>query len=65
MYNEHTILIERQGEWFVARCLDLPDARGRGRTKEECLADVICAIGEVLAEKRRKDPPGLPEPSPN
>jgi predicted RNase H-like HicB family nuclease len=37
MHNEFTAIIERDGEWFIAYCPEIPGANGQGRTKEECL----------------------------
>jgi predicted RNase H-like HicB family nuclease len=37
MTNEFTAVVERDGEWFIAYCAEIPGANGQGRTKEEAL----------------------------
>ena len=32
MRNEFTAIIERDGEWYIAYCLEIPGANGQGRT---------------------------------
>jgi len=54
MRNEFTAVVERDGDWFVAYCPEIPGANGQGRTKEECLRSLSEAIALVL-EDRRKD----------
>ena len=39
MHNEFTALIEPDGEWFAAYCLEVPEANGQGRTPEEAKQD--------------------------
>ena len=34
MHNEFTAIIEKDGEWFIAYCPEIPGANGQGRTKE-------------------------------
>lgn len=31
MHNEFTALIERDGDWYVAYCPEIPGANGQGR----------------------------------
>jgi len=54
MHNEFTALIERDEEWFVACCAEIPGANGQGLTKEECVANLGEAI-ELILEDRRED----------
>lgn len=35
MHNEFTAVIERDGEWYIAYCPQIPGANGQGRSKEE------------------------------
>ena len=37
MRNEFTAIIERDGEWYIAYCPEVPGANGQGLTKKECL----------------------------
>ena len=54
MRNEFTGIIERDGDWLIAYCPEIPGANGQGRTKEEALASLAEAI-ELILEDRRED----------
>ncbi len=54
MHNEFTAIIERDGEWFVAYCPEIPGANGQGRTKDEARQSLAEAIALIL-EDRRED----------
>ena len=54
MHNEFTAIIEKDGDWFIAYCPEIPGANGQGRTKEECRANLAEAISLIL-EDRRED----------
>ena len=54
MHNEFTASIERDGDWYIAYCPEIPGANGQGTTLAECrqnLADVIA----LILEDRRED----------
>ncbi|MFB3894056.1 MAG: type II toxin-antitoxin system HicB family antitoxin [Phycisphaerae bacterium] len=54
MHNEFTAIIEKDGDWFVAYCPEIPGANGQGKTKDECLKSLTAAI-ELILEDRRED----------
>jgi predicted RNase H-like HicB family nuclease len=54
MRNEFTAIIERDGDWFVAYCPEIPGANGQGKSKNECLDSLRDAI-ELILEDRRED----------
>jgi predicted RNase H-like HicB family nuclease len=54
MRNEFTAIIEREGEWFIAYCPEIPGANGLGKSKDECLDSLRDAI-ELILEDRRED----------
>jgi predicted RNase H-like HicB family nuclease len=54
MHNEFTAIIERDGDWFMAQCPEVPEANGQGRTPDEAKLDLAAAIRLVL-EDRRED----------
>ncbi len=62
MHNEFTAVIERDGEWFVAYCPELPGTNGQGRTKDEAKENLSEAIALILEDRRtdglRAIPPG-------
>jgi len=60
MHNEFTAIVERDGEWFIAYCPEIPGANGQGRTKEECLESLGEAIRLILEDRRDDALRGLP-----
>lgn len=53
MKNEFAAIIERDDEWYIAFCAEVPGANGQGKTIEECrasLADAIALIREGRKE---------------
>ena len=60
MENEFTAIVERDGDWFVAYCAELPGANGQGVTKEAAIADLGEAIKLILEDRREDALRGLP-----
>ncbi len=60
MTNEFTAVIERDGDWFIAFCPEVPGANGQGRTKEECLGSLREAISLILDDRREDALRGVP-----
>ena len=54
MHNEFTAIIEKDSEWYIAYCPEIPGANGQGRTKEEARQNLSDAIALIL-EDRRED----------
>ena len=54
MKHEFTAIFERDGEWYVTYCPEIPGANGQGRTKEEARESLRQAIALIL-EDRRED----------
>ena len=54
MRNEFTAVIERDEEWFVAYCPEVPGANGQGHTKDEAVDSLRAAI-DLILEVRRED----------
>jgi len=54
MKNEFTAIIERDGDWYIAYCPEIPGANGQGRTKDEVRENLAEAI-ELILEDRRED----------
>lgn len=61
MRNEFTAIIERDGEWYIAYCPEIPGANGQGRTKEECRENLAEAIALILEDRRQDGLRGVPE----
>ena len=60
MHNEFTAIFERDGEWFIAYCPEIPGANGQGRTKEEARASLADAIALILEDRREEGLLGVP-----
>jgi predicted RNase H-like HicB family nuclease len=60
MRNEFTAIIERDGDWFVAYCPEIPGANGQGHTKEEARDNLAEAIALILEDRREDALRGVP-----
>lgn len=60
MRNEFTAVIEKDGDWYIAYCPEIPGANGQGRTKEEARESLAEAIGLILEDRREDALRGVP-----
>lgn len=60
MHNEFTAVFEREGEWYIAYCPEIPGANGQGRTKDEARQNLAEAIALILADRREDGLRGVP-----
>lgn len=60
MHNEFTAVFERDGDWVIAYCLEIPGANGQGRTKDEARDSLAQAIALILEDRRDDGLRGLP-----
>ena len=60
MANEFTAIIERDGEWYIAYCPEIPGANGQGKTKDEALESLAEAIALILEDRREDGLRGIP-----
>jgi predicted RNase H-like HicB family nuclease len=44
--------VQKDGDWYVAVCPEVPEANGQGRTREECLHDLKQGVISVLQDRR-------------
>jgi predicted RNase H-like HicB family nuclease len=51
MRNEFTAIIEKDSDWYIAWCPEVPGANGQGRTIEECREDLGEAIALILEDR--------------
>jgi predicted RNase H-like HicB family nuclease len=61
MRNEFTAIIERDGDWLISYCPEVPGANGQGKNKEECLDNLSKAIDLILEDRREDALRGLPD----
>lgn len=61
MHNEFTAIIEKDDEWFIAYCPEIPGANGQGRSREEARTNLGEAIALILDDRREDALRGVPE----
>jgi predicted RNase H-like HicB family nuclease len=61
MRNEFTAIIEREGDWFIGYCPEIPGANGQGLTLEECRVSLADAIALILEDRREDGLRGAPD----
>jgi predicted RNase H-like HicB family nuclease len=61
MRNEFTAIIERDGEWYIAYCPEVPGANGQGKTLDEARESLAEAISLILEDRREDAMRGLPD----
>ncbi len=60
MRHEFTAVFERDADWVVAYCPEVPGANGQGRTKTEARDSLAQAIALILEERREDGLRGVP-----
>lgn len=60
MRLEFTAVYERDDDWVVAYCLEIPGANGQGRSKDEARASLADAIALILEDRREEGLRGVP-----
>jgi predicted RNase H-like HicB family nuclease len=60
MTNEFTAIFERDGDFYIAYCAEIPGANGQGRTKEEARESLAAAIKLILEDRRADSMRGMP-----
>ena len=60
MHNEFTAIIERDEQWYVAYCPEIPGANGQGATKEAARKSLSEAIALILEDRREDGLRGVP-----
>lgn len=61
MHNEFTGVFEKEGEWYVGYCPEIPGANGQGRTIDECRDSLREAIALILEDRRADGLRGVPD----
>ena len=60
MQNEFTAIIERDGDWYIAYCPEIPGANGQGKTIDEVRQNLADAIALILEDRRTDGLRGVP-----
>ncbi|MEE9138373.1 MAG: type II toxin-antitoxin system HicB family antitoxin [candidate division NC10 bacterium] len=61
MKHEFTAIFERDGDWYIAYCPEIPGANGQGRTKEEARQSLADALALILEDRRQDSLRGVPD----
>lgn len=61
MRNEFSAIIEKDDDWYIAYCPEVPGANGQGKTIEECKQNLAAAIALILEDRRADAMRGLPD----
>ena len=54
MANEFTGIFEKDSDWYIGYCPEVPGANGQGKTLEECRESLCEAIKLVLEGRLAK-----------
>ena len=60
MHNEFTAVFERDGDWVIAFCPEIPGANGQGKTKDDARDSLAQAITLILEDRREDGLRGVP-----
>ncbi len=60
MRNEFTAVFERDGDWYIGYCPEIPGANGQGTTLDQCRENLAQAIALILEDRRQDGLRGLP-----
>ena len=60
MRNEFTAIFEREDDWYIAYCPEIPGANGQGRSKAAARASLAKAIALILEDRREDALRGVP-----
>jgi predicted RNase H-like HicB family nuclease len=61
MKNTFTAIVERDGDWFISYCPEIPGANGQGRTLEESKNSLSEAIALILDDRLKDAMRGIPD----
>jgi len=60
MTNEFTGVFEKDDDWYIGYCPELPGANGQGKTLDECRESLAEAIKLILEDRREDGLAGIP-----
>ncbi len=60
MENIFTAIIEKDGDWFIAYCPEIPGANGQGKTVNKAKKSLAKAISLILEDRRQDALRGIP-----
>ena len=61
MKHEFTAVIERDGDWYIGYCPEIPGANGQGHTADECRESLRDAVRLILEDRIEEGLRGIPD----
>jgi predicted RNase H-like HicB family nuclease len=61
MRNQFTAIYERERDWVIGYCPEVPGANGQGQTVEECRQNLAAAVELILRDRREDALRGVPD----
>ncbi len=61
MHNEFTAIIEKDDDWYIAYCPEVPGANGQGKNIQECKKSLADAVNLILEDRRQDALRGVPD----
>jgi len=61
MRNQFTAIYERDGDWVIGYCPEVPGANSQGQTVEECRQNLAAAVELILRDRREDALRGVPD----
>jgi len=52
MTNQFTVILERDEDWSIAYCPEIPGANGQGKTRDEARQSLQQAVALILDDRR-------------
>ena len=60
MVHQFTAVYEKDDDWYIGYCAEVPGANGQGKTLEECRDSLREAIKLILEDRRDDALKGVP-----
>jgi predicted RNase H-like HicB family nuclease len=60
MKHEFSAVFEREGEWYIGYCLEVPGANGQDQILDECRESLREAIELILEHRQEQALRGVP-----
>lgn len=61
MRHEFMAIFEKEGDWYIGYCPEVPGANGQGRTIDECRENLSEAVSLILEDRKEDGLRGLPD----
>lgn len=61
MRHEFTAIFEKDGDWYIGYCPEVPGANGQGRTIDDCRKNLSEAVNLILEDRKEDGLRGLPD----